>query len=48
MQLEMFEQCKNRFDALRNLKSKEELRPGKLVNDEFLGFYGNFRNISID
>lgn len=48
MQLKMFEQCEDRFDVLRNLKSKEELRPGKPVNDEFFGFYGNFKQIDVD
>lgn len=44
----MFEQNKDRFDMLRNLKSKEELRPGKAINDEFFGFYGNFKQINVD
>lgn len=48
IQLKCFEEMKERFDVLVSMKSNEELRPGKPVNDEFFGFYGNFKNIDVD
>lgn len=39
---------KDRFDVLVKMKSNEALRPGKPVNDEFFGFYGNFKQIEVD
>lgn len=39
---------KDRFDKLVTLRTNESLRPGKPVNDEFLGFYGNFKKLQVD
>ncbi|KAJ8958465.1 hypothetical protein NQ318_002254 [Aromia moschata] len=39
---------KDRFDALEKMKVKEELRPTPLVNDEVLGFHGNFKKLAVD
>ncbi|CAH1108293.1 unnamed protein product [Psylliodes chrysocephalus] len=43
-----FQQYKDRFDKLENMKVDESLRPEKLENDEILGYHGNFKKISID
>ena len=37
-----------RFDKLDTLRVDEKLRPEKLNNDEVLGYYGSFRQISVD
>ncbi|XP_074039558.1 retinol-binding protein pinta isoform X2 [Leptinotarsa decemlineata] len=39
---------KERFDLLEKLRVDENLRPTPLTNDEQLGFYGNFKKISVD
>lgn len=39
---------KDRFDKLATMKTNESLRPGKPVNDEVLGFYGNFKKLQVD
>lgn len=36
------------FDTLEKVKVDESLRPGKPINDDFLGFYGNFRKLDVD
>ncbi|XP_023013366.2 retinol-binding protein pinta [Leptinotarsa decemlineata] len=38
----------DRFDALVKMKIDEKLRPEPLVNDEILGFHGNFKNLDVD
>nr|XP_023011518.1 uncharacterized protein LOC111501837 [Leptinotarsa decemlineata] len=38
----------DRFDALCKMKINEKLRPSPLVNDEILGFHGNFRKLEMD
>lgn len=37
-----------RFDALRNLRVDENLRPYKLKDDGIFGFYGNFKRLDVD
>lgn len=39
---------KDRFNSLVKLRTDESLRPGKAVNDELLGFYGNFKKLQVD
>jgi hypothetical protein len=39
---------KEYFDRLDTLKVNEDLRPEKLINDDFLGFYGTFKHLDID
>ncbi|XP_050501929.1 alpha-tocopherol transfer protein-like [Diabrotica virgifera virgifera] len=39
---------KERFDALEKIRIKEELKPMPLINDEILGFHGNFRKLDLD
>lgn len=46
--LKLYESDKDRFDALRSLRVNESLRPQPLMNDEILGYYGNFRKICVD
>lgn len=48
LQLKCYEESKEMFDVTVQMKSNEELRPGKPVNDEFFGVYGNFRKIDVD
>nr|XP_023012070.1 uncharacterized protein LOC111502277 [Leptinotarsa decemlineata] len=38
----------NRFDSLSQMKTNEKLRPSPLVNDEILGFHGNFKKLEMD
>ncbi|XP_050501111.1 retinol-binding protein pinta-like [Diabrotica virgifera virgifera] len=42
------QQYGDRFDKLELLKVNEKLRPTPLHNDEVLGYYGNFKTISVD
>lgn len=37
-----------RFKELERLKTDELKRPGKPVNDDFFGFYGNFKQLQVD
>ncbi|XP_030759631.1 uncharacterized protein LOC115885028 [Sitophilus oryzae] len=46
--LKKFEQYKDRFNKIRTMRVDESLRPEKLVNDDILGYYGNFRKIAVD
>lgn len=46
--LKMYEEKKDRFELLRTLRVDESLRPQPLINDDILGYYGNFRTISVD
>lgn len=43
-----YEENKDRYELLRKLKVDESLRPEPLVNDDILGYYGNFKKISVD
>ncbi|XP_023025312.1 alpha-tocopherol transfer protein [Leptinotarsa decemlineata] len=43
-----FTQYKDRFDVLEKLRVNEKLRPNPLINDEILGFHGNFKKINLD
>lgn len=43
-----FEEYYDRFEALQNMKVDESLRPTPLENDDMLGFYGNFKKLSVD
>lgn len=36
------------FDSLRNNPVDENLRPGKPLNDDFLGYHGNFKKLNVD
>lgn len=46
--LKLFEANRDRFEVLQKLQVDETLRPEKLVNDEVLGYYGNFKKLSVD
>lgn len=46
--IKKMEEHKPLFDRLISLKVDESKRPTKLVNDEVLGFYGNFKKLDID
>ncbi|KAL1491402.1 hypothetical protein ABEB36_012003 [Hypothenemus hampei] len=48
MLLKKYETMKTRFDKIQFMTTNEELRPGKLENDELLGFYGSFKQINVD
>ncbi|XP_074039784.1 alpha-tocopherol transfer protein-like isoform X2 [Leptinotarsa decemlineata] len=39
---------KDRFDVLETLRVNESFRPTPLVNDEILGYYGNFKKLNVD
>nr|XP_023013370.1 alpha-tocopherol transfer protein-like [Leptinotarsa decemlineata] len=43
-----FADYKERFDKLDQLRVDEALRPTPLINDDVLGFYGNFKKLSVD
>lgn len=37
-----------RFEELSKMRVNETLRPTPLVNDEVLGYYGNFKKLEVD
>lgn len=39
---------KSYFDHLDTLRVDENLRPENLIDDDFLGVYGNFKKLDID
>ncbi|XP_074030265.1 retinol-binding protein pinta-like [Leptinotarsa decemlineata] len=43
-----FTEYKERFDILEKLRVNEGLRPTPLVNDDILGYYGNFKKVAVD
>ncbi|XP_064213568.1 alpha-tocopherol transfer protein-like [Tribolium castaneum] len=43
-----FLEYQDRFDQIHAMKVAEDLRPFKLENDDFLGFYGNFKKLELD
>nr|XP_023025310.1 uncharacterized protein LOC111513342 [Leptinotarsa decemlineata] len=43
-----FQDYKGRFDILEKLRVDESLRPTPLVNDDVLGYYGNFKKVNVD
>ncbi|CAG9830967.1 unnamed protein product [Diabrotica balteata] len=43
-----YEIHKEYFDRRETLRVNEEVRPTKNVNDEILGFYGNFKKLDVD
>lgn len=43
-----FMEYKEHFDELLEMKVDESLRPQKLINDEILGFHGNFKKLDLD
>lgn len=47
-QLQQFEEHKDKFEVLKTLRVDESLRPKKLVNDDILGYYGNFKKLNVD
>jgi hypothetical protein len=42
------EQFQDRFDQLDQMRVDESLRPEKLVNNDILGFHGNFKKLNVD
>lgn len=46
--MEKLAEYKDRFDKLSNMKTNEALRPGKPINDDVLGFQGNFKQLAFD
>lgn len=46
--LKEFERMKPRFDRLQTMKTNESLRPEELLNDDTLGYYGNFKKLDVD
>ncbi|XP_030756396.1 alpha-tocopherol transfer protein-like [Sitophilus oryzae] len=46
--IEKFGQYKDLFDKLGAMRVNESLRPTRLVNDEVLGYYGNFKKLDVD
>ncbi|XP_076256043.1 alpha-tocopherol transfer protein-like [Rhynchophorus ferrugineus] len=46
--LKKFEENKESYERVSKLRVNESLRPDKLVNDDLLGYYGNFRKINVD
>jgi hypothetical protein len=42
------EEFQYRFDQLDQMRVDESLRPEKLVNNDILGFYGNFKKLDVD
>ncbi|KAJ3619002.1 hypothetical protein MTP99_005792 [Tenebrio molitor] len=42
------EEFQDRFDQLDQMRVDESLRPEKLVNNDILGFYGNFKKLDVD
>lgn len=45
---EKFREYDKRYEELARIRTNEALRPGKPVNDEFFGFYGNFKKLEVD
>ncbi|CAH1163223.1 unnamed protein product [Phaedon cochleariae] len=43
-----FEEYANFFDQRQKLTVNENLRPAKNMNDEVLGYYGNFKKLDVD
>ncbi|KAG5883899.1 hypothetical protein JTB14_037183 [Gonioctena quinquepunctata] len=43
-----FAEYEDRFNVLDTLRVDEKLRPTPLVNDEVLGFHGNFKKLNVD
>ncbi|XP_074030266.1 alpha-tocopherol transfer protein [Leptinotarsa decemlineata] len=46
--LKKMEDRKDFFDQRENWVVMEDLRPSKVSNDEFLGYYGNFKKLDVD
>jgi hypothetical protein len=42
------EEFQDRFDQLDQMRVDESLRPEKLVNNDILGFYGNFKKLDVN
>jgi hypothetical protein len=42
------EEFQGRFDQLDQMRVDESLRPERLVNNDILGFYGNFKKLDVD
>ncbi|KAJ3645387.1 hypothetical protein Zmor_023050 [Zophobas morio] len=45
---EKFLEYQHHFDEIASFVIDEKLVPKKLINDDFLGFYGNFKKLEID
>ncbi|XP_060533762.1 uncharacterized protein LOC132706435 [Cylas formicarius] len=48
MWLKKFSNYEKHFEDVITLRTNESLRPAKLVNDEILGYYGNFKALDVD
>lgn len=48
MEIDLFRKHKERFDELLTMKTAESLRPAKPINDDILGFHGNFKQLVVD
>lgn len=48
MVIELFREYSKRYEQLEKFRTNELLRPGKPVNDDFFGFYGNFKKLQVD
>lgn len=48
LQIDGFRRHEARFDRLKGLKSREELREGKTIDEGCYGLQGNFKQLNVD